>query len=100
VIRLLALAAAALLAGCQTCPPTRPLIETRTVEVPVLTPVPVSPSLTDPPAEPQLPPERLNGEALVDRIEALEAYACSLRAKLADIAIKHGAGGEPVICTD
>lgn len=95
---LLAVAAALLLAGCATPSAPRVLVQTRTEPVPVPTPVPVSPSMTTPAECPEYPPERLTGDDLIAHIRALEGCACRRAAQLADIAIAHGAGGEPVDC--
>jgi hypothetical protein len=91
---------AAVAAGCATSQPARPLIESRTVEVPVSVPVPVSPTLTAAPPAPTLPEGRLTNEDLAQHIQALRSHACHLRAKLADIARIHGNGTQTVECED
>jgi hypothetical protein len=98
VIRTTAIAAALALTACAA--PSEPgvIVRTERVEVPVRVPVPVSPSLTTPPDAPVLPADRLSNEDLAQHIEALAGYACRLRAQLADIAIAHGAGADPVDC--
>lgn len=98
MIRAAALAAATLLSACATPGAQPALVRTERVEVPVRVPVPVPAGLTTPPPAPALPDGRLSNEDLVQHMHALAGYACTLRAKLADIANAHGAGAEPVDC--